>query len=499
MSGYLAIHLRRRARCTRGVRGASGFASQRRRGALLCILLAGVASLIGIRPIQAQTSPFNLQAALAAAQPGATITVPAGVYPGPLILDKPVTLVTAEGAIIDGGGKGDVVVVSAPDVTLRGFVIRNSGASLDREHAGITVTARRVRLERNRLEDVLFGIYLKNAPGSLLRDNVVLSKDVAIARRGDGVKVWYSADCRIEGNHVRGSRDVILWYSPHCVVRNNVVEESRYGLHYMQSNDAVMEHNILRNNSVGVYIMYGRDVLLSNNVIYNHRGPSGFGLGLKDAVNVTVTGNRMVGNRVGVYVDNSPPEPGATVTFERNLFAYNEIGAELLPNVKRNHYVDNVFLENGEQVAIAGAGDASGSNWSVAGRGNFWSDYVGFDADGDGVGDLPYRAQSLFENLLSNHPELRLFQLSPAADALDLAARAFPIFQPRPKLADEHPLMAPPPLPVVEGLPTAPLVANLAASSVMVGIAAAIVWGARRNGSRHNARFAIHRRNRDGS
>jgi nitrous oxidase accessory protein len=439
----------------------------------------GALGLLWSSPALADQPTFDLHEALTAAQPGATITVPPGVYPGPVAIDQPVTLQAEAGAIIDGGGQGDVVVVNAPDVTLRGFIVRNSGDSLDREHAGINVMAPRVTLEQNRVEDALFGIYLKNAPGSVLRDNVVLSKAVNIARRGDGIKVWYSRDCRIEGNQVRGSRDVILWYSPHCVVRNNVVEESRYGLHYMQSQDAVMEHNILRNNSVGVYIMYGRDVLLRNNVIYNHRGPSGFGIGLKDATDVTVTGNRIVGNRVGVYVDNSPPEPDAQVTFEQNLFANNEIGAELLPNVKHNHYRENIFLENGEQVAIAGTGDATGSQWSVAGRGNFWSDYVGFDADGDGVGDLPYRAQSLFENLLSKHPELRLFQLSPAADALDLAARAFPIFQPRPKLADEHPLMAPPALPAVEGLPAAPVAANLALSGALIAIAIALVWFSR--------------------
>ncbi len=50
------------------------------------------------------------------------------------------------------------------------------------------------------------------------------------------------------------------------------------------------------------------------------------------------------------------------------------------------------------------------------------------------------------------YPELRLFQLSPVADAIDLAARAFPLFQPRPKMRDEYPLMEPPALPPVPGL-----------------------------------------------
>jgi nitrous oxidase accessory protein len=226
--------------------------------------------------------------------------------------------------------------------------------------------------------------------------------------------------------------------------------------------------------------MYGREITLRNNVLYNHRGPSGFGIGLKDAVNVAATGNRLVGNRVGLYVDNSPPEPKATVRFEQNLFAYNEIGAELLPNVKRNIYVHNSFLDNGEQVAIAGSGNATANQWSVAGEGNYWSDYVGFDANGDQIGDLPYRAQSLFEDLTQQYPELRLLQLSPATAALDLAARAFPIFQPRPKLADEYPLVAPPTLPEVAGLPTPPARENLALAVGMVGLAVVILMSSRR-------------------
>lgn len=442
-------------------------------GLLLCALV-----LTPIRA-QGQTTPFDLAAALATAQPGATITVPAGVHLGPVQIDRPLTLQGEPGATIDGGGQGDVITIAAPDVTVRGLIIRNSGLSLDREHAGVTVLAPRAILAQNRLEDVLFGIYLKNAPGSKLLDNVVLSKQVDIARRGDGIKIWYSAGCTVAGNRVSGSRDVIVWYSPQCVVRNNLVENSRYGIHYMQSDNQVLEHNILRHNSVGVYVMYGHDIILRNNFFYGNRGPSGFGIGLKEADNVTASGNRSVANRVGVYIDNSPPSRDAIVRFERNIFAYNEIGAELLPSVQRNIYTANVFQENEEQVALAGGGDATANQWSVANQGNYWSDYAGFDADGDQVGDLPYQAQSLFENLTSNHPELRLFQQSPAATALDLAARAFPIFQPQPKFTDEFPLMAPPNVSAAPGLPPPPLRANLAVAITMIALALLILWRVR--------------------
>jgi ABC-type multidrug transport system ATPase subunit len=113
------------------------------------------------------------------------------------------------------------------------------------------------------------------------------------------------------------------------------------------------------------------------------------------------------------------------------------------PSVKRNHFGQNSFIDNLEQVGLTGSGTFQGNSFSVDGQGNFWSDYAGYDAAGDGLGDLPYVSKSLFENMMDNNPELRLFQLSPAQAAVDMAARAFPIFQPQPKLTDDAPLMSP--------------------------------------------------------
>jgi nitrous oxidase accessory protein len=443
----------------------------------LALTLALVASDRLPRVANAADVPFDLHAVLAGAQPGATIHVPAGVHLGPFQITQRVTLLGDEGAILDGGGQGDVVVITAPGVTLRNLTIRNSGISLDREDAGVVAEAAGVTLEGLRLENVLFGLYLKNAPNSVLRNNLVFSKDLAIARRGDGVKIWYSPGCLVEGNQIVDGRDVLIWYAPHCTLRHNLVERSRYGLHLMNSDDLHVAENVVRNNSVGIYLMFGHRAELRNNLLYNNRGPSGFGIGLKDSDDLYATGNRIVSNRIGLYVDNSPSGVNTTVRFTHNLFAYNEIGATLLPLVKRNVYVQNIFLENGEQVWIAGRGDATANAWAEAGRGNFWSDYAGFDADGDGVGDLPYRSESLFEDLLAQRPELRLFQRSPATAALDLAARAFPIFQPQPKLTDAHPLVVPPALPAAPGLPTAPLAGNLVAALGMLLLAAVILVG----------------------
>jgi nitrous oxidase accessory protein len=96
-----------------------------------------------------------------------------------------------------------------------------------------------------------------------------------------------------------------------------------------------------------------------------------------------------------------------------------------------------------EQVGLTGNGDFKDNGFTVNGQGNFWSDYTGYDKNSDDLGDLPYVSKSLFENMMDENPELRLFQLSPAQQAVEMAARAFPIFQPKPKFSDDAPLMEP--------------------------------------------------------
>lgn len=437
--------------------------------------LSAALLLMAVCTTAAQSEQFDLNAALLAAQPGDVITVPPGVYPAPLTIDKAVTLEGQDWPVIEGDGSGDVVKITAPGVTLRGFVVRGTGISLDREDSAIRVTAADATIENNRVEDALFGIYLANAPRGMVRNNLVLAKDLPISRRGDSLKVWYSADSILDGNTVRSGRDSVVWFSPGAIVRNNLIEDSRYGLHFMQTDDHLIENNILRNNSVGVYLMYGDRYVVRNNLLYNNRGASGYGLGSKDINDLTVEGNQFIANRVGFYNDSSPIDPNAIVEFHHNLLAYNEIGLDILPNVKRNHITENAFLDNTQQVNIAGSGDLTGNRWASDGRGNFWSDYNGFDADGNQVGDLPYQARSLFESLIATHPDLRLFQLSPATDALDLAAKAFPIFAPRPILADDFPLMKPPAIPVVPGLQTPSRFGAQLAALGMIAIGALVL------------------------
>ncbi len=405
-----------------------------------------------------------LQELISSAPPGATLRVPPGVYAGPIVIDKPLTLVGDGRAVLDGQGRGTVVHILALDVTIKGFVITNSGRSLAHEDSGILVEAPRARIEENELFDVLFGIYLKNAPGSLIRANSVRGLDVPEAERGDALRLWYSSDVLIEGNQTYNARDAIIWYSARVTVRSNRFQGGRYGVHLMYCKEINIENNLLRKNFVGVYAMYTQNLTLRGNIFMGHRGPSGYGIGLKDTDNAQIVENVIADNSVGAFIDNSPSELGSSVLFRKNLFAYNETAVLMLPSVRGNIFTENSFIENFEQVGVAGGGELQGNLWS----GNYWGDYVGYDADNDGVGDLAYKSERLFEQLMDRHPQFRLFLYSPAIQALDFAARALPIFKPQPKLTDPRPLMAPP-------LPTLTLGRLESHGSVPVGVLGALL------------------------
>lgn len=458
--------------------------------ALLVVVLAGPSGSGGAGARAADEDATDLQALVDGAEPGSELRLPAGTYRGGVVVDKPLRIVGEGWPVVDGQGDGNILEITAPDVTIEGLVLRGSGSSLDRENAGVSSDGSAgIRIVGNRFEDVLFGVFLRRAPDSLVADNVIGAKELSLGRRGDGIRLWESPGTTIEGNTVTDGRDSVLWFSEGLVVRDNVVKRGRYGLHFMYSDDALVEGNWLEGNSVGGFLMYSRNLTLRDNVAFDNRGPSGYGFGFKDMDGIEADGNRLVDNRVGLYFDNSPWSTDVYQHFRRNVVAYNDIGLEFNPSVKRNVFSANAFIDNREQVSLTGGGTFVDNNeWTADGVGNFWSDYAGYDSDGDGLGEVPYRAEDLFGELTDDHPEVAFFSNSPAARAVDMAAQAFPVLRPDPKLVDEAPMVSPPDVPPLARAPAEGSRGLLAVASLaMVGLAAAVVvasgaWPRRRLG-----------------
>lgn len=414
--------------------------------ALLIVLLMGMlahhthASTVYI--VMPDGDYATIEDALEMVQAGDTIEVRGGTHPAPLIINKSVRLIGIDAPVIEGGGTGSLVVITASDVHLEGFIIRNSGTSIIKEDTGVVIQADGVSIINNQIENVLFGIYFANAKHSMAQNNRVSCHDLELSRRGDGVRVWYSEHITLTGNHITQCRDALIWYTNYILIENNQFTDNLYGLHFMYSDHATITNNLFSGNSVGVYVMYSEHLTITDNSMLWNRGTSGYGIAFKDSNYITVTNNAVIGNRSGIYIDNSPMLPDITTPFVGNFFAYNDIGISALPSVARNSFSGNAFIENIQQASTLGRGNLLRNNWQVDGIGNYWSDYVGYDGDGDGVGDVPYRVEKLFEDLIDEHPALRLFVYSPASQSVNFAAVAFPSLRPDPKVIDDAPLMA---------------------------------------------------------
>ena len=448
---------------------------------LAIILTLVFASVALVTTAQADQDQISLQAIVDAAEEGAIVSVPPGHYMGGVIIDKPITLSGENWPVIDANGDGSVFLVESPGVTIEGMLIRGTGISLDRENAGVSAKASPgITIRDNQFEDVLFGIFLRSSPGSMVINNTIGSKELNLGRRGDGIRLWEAPDSVIDGNTVNNGRDTVIWFSNGVQVLNNEVTDGRYGLHFMYSDGAAVEGNRLTGNSVGMFLMYSRDLILKDNVMASNYGPSGYGVGFKDVDGVRASGNHFIGNRVGVYLDNSPWSADNHQTFEGNLFAYNDVGVLFQPAVRRNHFSGNSFINNREQVGIKGGGEFSGNEWTIDGRGNYWSDFAGYDEDQDGIGDMSYRLADLYSELTDRNPELLFFAETPAAKAVSVAADMFPVFKPRAKVQDDAPLMYPPE--ISSGAPgTTPVsgIPNVLAPATLLAAAGLLLFGSK--------------------
>lgn len=427
----------------------------------------------------------TLAGRIAGAPEGSTLLVPAGTYLGPVVIDRTLTLVADGKVILDGGGTGDVVRITADGVTLRGFTVRNSARNVSDEPTGIRLEGDHATIEGNRVEDVLYGISLLSSGGHVVRDNHVSSMaDLPPERRGHAIYLWYSTDNLIQGNTITLAKDgIFAGFTEDVRVHDNLVTHVRYGLHTMYARDLQVSGNTFRENIAGASLMYSARMTIQDNEFSGNRSlASGYGLLLKDMDDVLLRGNRIHGNRLGMTMEGAPRTPGTFVTLEGNLIASNDIAVELFSTTDAT-FVANTFMGNLQQVETRGGSLEHRNRWSLDGRGNYWDDYQGFDANGDGVGDLPYRYEGTYDELVGRSPAVRAYSFTPARSALDLAARWFPVYRVAPRVVDHHPLMSPT-ITLASGSTRTFEVTPVLASLALVGGALGVFIAAKRTSGR---------------
>jgi nitrous oxidase accessory protein len=439
---------------------------------LLALALSAVAA--SSKTLVVKNSDFHsIQPAIDAAQPGDTVQVLAGTYAGNVLLDKQIILDAVGQPVLRGAGAGSVITTTADGCVIKGFVIEHSGAELSREDSGILLKSSNNRIEDNELRDILYGVYFYSSHNNTIRRNHIHGRaELEEGDRGAGLHLWNSPDNIIEDNTISEMRDGL--YVQSCngnQIRRNRISNLRYGLHYMFSDRNVFEDNFFSNNVAGAAIMYSNHIEFRRNSFVHNRGFSSFGILFQECNELIAEENFIVDNATGIFM-----EALRKTTFRHNTIANNDVAMQMFSSSDANVFTDNNFVNNLSPLQLIGR--STTTKWSENGRGNFWSDYDGYDLNEDGRGDVPQKIQNVFEYLEGNHPRLRVFLDSPAARAMAVAEKTFPILRGSSEI-DEAPLMKPVPLryPFATEPSAPPMHTGLMMASLLIcGAAARVIW-----------------------
>ena len=415
---------------------------------LLALLWAGA---VHAADTPVRVAPGQLAEVVAAAEPGAWLHLDSGVHPGGVRIEVPLKLTGEDDAVLDGDGSGHVLVVAAPDVSVEGLTLRNGGAELGDLDAAIFVESRAagVRLVGNRIHARGFGIWLDGSSNALVADNRI-SGDTALRSqdRGNGIHLFNVNEATVSGNTVWETRDgIYIDVSNNNRLLGNTLHDQRYGVHYMFSHDNEVIGNRTRDNRTGFALMASRNLKVVDN---RAEGDESYGFLLNDISYSTIADNTAIAIRHGTTPGTGRNIKGAEGkamfiynsqhnTVRDNLLAGTDIGIHLTAGSEGNRIYRNALVNNRSQVMYVATRD---QEWSVDGEGNYWSDYIGWDLNGDGIGDVAHEPNDSVDRLLWTYPMARVLMNSPAVQLLRWVQREFPILRPF-GVKDSAPLMRP--------------------------------------------------------
>ncbi len=363
-----------------------------------------------------------------------TVLVARGYYHEHIVIDKPLTLIGIDRPTISGDNQGDVIRIKSPDVKIEGFIVRDSGSDLTAQNAGIYIQpgADRAAILDNAIVYSLFGLWIEGVKNVLIENNNITGKrDFDSPNRGNGIQLYNTDGARIIANEISFARDgIYVDVSNHAVFRGNRIHNVRYGTHYMNSNHNLWENNESYFNRGGLALMMVKDNTVRGNKVW---GNSDHGIMLRTMQDSLIENNIVSNNSRGFFVYDAEYN-----VLRNNLVIANHVGMHLWAGSVNNQVYGNDFIANREQIRYIAARD---ENWGGE-VGNYWSNYLGWDRDGDGIGDIPYEASDVVDRLTWRTPMTKLLLNSPAVQTLRMVARQFPLFR-QPSIVDTHPHMHP--------------------------------------------------------
>lgn len=386
-----------------------------------------------------------LEEALEEAEDGDTVLLKAGVYETNAAVTYPLIIKGEEGAVIDAGGEGSALTIHVPGVRVENLAIRGYGADLYNRNAGVRVMdgADDVVLEKLTIEGPGFGIRGDRMDRLTVKDcQITGDASMHVLDRGDGVYLNYVKDPVLRGNRVKNVRDGFYFENVENSVSNdNRFTGAQYGIHWMYTRGDSAAGNKAYGVRGGYALMSSERITLSDS---ESGGNIEFGILLNVADKCVVTGNTVDGvtNSKGNPALNTEGKgifiygPGAS-KITRNRIANADIGIGVALGGEGNLLWDNAFIDNRIQVRYVGEKPLE---WSVDGKGNYWSTYLGWDLDRNGCGDRAYQPNDSLDRIFWIYPEARFLMDSPVVTLMRWMSQQFELDRGK-GVTDSYPLM----------------------------------------------------------
>jgi nitrous oxidase accessory protein len=401
----------------------------------------------------AQAAPQSIHQLPLQAMADNTWRLPAGDYLGSFRVDQAMHIRCEPGAVIRAQGEGNVLTIGAPGVSIEGCTLRDWGHDLTALNSAVFIEplARGTLIKNNRMQGPGSGIWVDGtADVSLIGNHIQGDPSIRSQDRGNGIHLYAVQGARVIGNRVRETRDgIYIDTSNGNLLEGNTLEDLRYGVHYMYSNDNQVIANTTRRTRTGYALMQSRKLTVIGN---RSEDDQNYGILMNYITYSTLQDNWVSdvrssdatvsgGEGKALFIYNS-----LFNSIEHNHFANSAIGIHLTAGSEDNRIAGNAFVGNQQQVKYVAVRT---QEWSQDGRGNYWSDYLGWDRNDDGLGDIAYEPNDNVDRLLWLYPQVRLLMNSPAIEVLRWVQRAFPVMK-SPGVQDSHPLMQ---LPTTDLLP----------------------------------------------
>ncbi len=186
----------------------------------------------------------TIQEAINAAQNGSTILVDSGIYYEHVTINKTLTLLGTdkEDTIIDGSNGGNAITLTADNVLVDGFTVRNSSWGFYVDHSNSSVVSENV------ITYCGMGLYVDHSNSSVVSGNVITYCGVA------GIVL----DNSFFGNI---SRNIVS-----STIGSNVGLIFGYGIYFEASANNTMSDNVITNCSFGAIVL---DSSSSNSILTN--------------------------------------------------------------------------------------------------------------------------------------------------------------------------------------------------------------------------------------